>query len=63
MHSRVALEPAHTKDVDKLVSGLHLLNQADANVQVLLTDKGEHILITAGEVHLERCLKDLKVRI
>ena len=57
---RVALEPAHTKDVDKLVQGLHLLNQADANVQVLLTDKGEHILVTAGEVHLERCLKDLK---
>ncbi len=24
-----------------------------------MTDKGEHILVTAGEVHLERCLRDL----
>ncbi|QQP39437.1 Uncharacterized protein FKW44_020322 [Caligus rogercresseyi] len=44
----------------QVVKGLHLLNQADANVQVLITDKGEHLLVTAGEVHLERCLKDLK---
>ena len=43
-----------------LISGLHLLNQADANVQVFLNDKGEHILLTAGEVHLERCIRDLK---
>ena len=34
--------------------------QADANVRIHLTDKGEHILVTAGEVHLERCLRDLK---
>ena len=25
-----------------------------------MTDKGEYILVTAGEVHLERCLHDLK---
>ena len=34
--------------------------QADANVRVHLTDKGEHVLVTAGEVHLERCLRDLR---
>ncbi len=56
---RVAVEPALSVDVAKMVHGLHLLNQADANVEVLLTDKGEHILVTAGEVHLERCLRDL----
>eukprot|EP00095_Tigriopus_kingsejongensis_P009706 snap_masked-scaffold115_size343722-processed-gene-0.4 protein:Tk09706 transcript:snap_masked-scaffold115_size343722-processed-gene-0.4-mRNA-1 annotation:"elongation factor tu gtp-binding domain-containing protein 1" len=56
---RVAVEPAKSSDMAKLVQGLHLLNQADANVQVQITDKGEHILVTAGEVHLERCLRDL----
>lgn len=57
---RVAIEPAKSSDMQKVVQGLHLLNQADANVQVQLTDKGEHILVTAGEVHLERCVRDLK---
>lgn len=56
---RVAVEPARSSDLSRLVHGLNLLNQADANVEVLLTDKGEHILVTAGEVHLERCLRDL----
>ena len=43
----------------KLIS-FQLLNQADTNVQVLLQETGEHVLLTAGEVHLERCLKDLE---
>ena len=51
---RVAVEPARSSDMSRLSHGLHLLNQADANVEVLLTDKGEHILVTAGEVHLGR---------
>lgn len=29
-------------------------------MQVLLQETGEHVLITAGEVHLQRCLKDLR---
>ena len=29
-------------------------------MQVLLQETGEHVLLTAGEVHLERCLKDLE---
>ena len=57
---RVAVEPEVSSDLGALVAGLHLLNQADANVQVFLNDKGEHILLTAGEVHLERCIRDLK---
>ncbi len=57
---RVAVEPARSSHLPQLAQGLRLLNQADANVQVLLTDKGEHILVTAGEVHLERCLRDLQ---
>ncbi|XP_060579204.1 elongation factor-like GTPase 1 [Ruditapes philippinarum] len=56
---RVALEPVHAGDMPKLVAGLKLLNQADPCVQVLVQETGEHVIITAGEVHLRRCLDDL----
>ncbi|KAI8141466.1 P-loop containing nucleoside triphosphate hydrolase protein [Fennellomyces sp. T-0311] len=59
---RVALEPADAGDMDKLVEGLRLLNQADPCVEVLLQETGEHVILTAGELHLERCLRDLKER-
>lgn len=29
-------------------------------MEYYITKKGEHILSTCGEVHLEKCLKDLK---
>ena len=57
---RVAIESGLSTDMPRLIQGLNLLNQADANVQLYVTDKGEHILVTAGEVHLERCVLDLK---
>lgn len=59
---RVALEPVNPTQMDRLERGLELLNQADPCVQTFLEDTGEHILATAGELHLERCLKDLKER-
>ncbi|KAI7883936.1 P-loop containing nucleoside triphosphate hydrolase protein [Lichtheimia hyalospora FSU 10163] len=59
---RVALEPVDARDMDKLVEGLQLLNQADPCVEVLLQETGEHVILTAGELHLERCLRDLKER-
>ncbi|KAI8376315.1 uncharacterized protein BYT42DRAFT_382453 [Radiomyces spectabilis] len=59
---RVALEPEDAADMDKLVEGLRLLNQADPCVEVLLQETGEHVILTAGELHLERCLRDLKER-
>ncbi|KAJ2725203.1 Cytoplasmic GTPase/eEF2-like protein (ribosomal biogenesis) [Coemansia sp. Benny D115] len=59
---RVALEPANPQDISKLVRGLELLNQADPCVQVILQATGEHVLVTAGELHLERCMKDLRER-
>ncbi|KAI4495818.1 hypothetical protein M0802_008441 [Mischocyttarus mexicanus] len=57
---RVALEPKHPNDLQKLISGLKLLNQADACAIVQIQETGEIILSTAGEVHLERCLEDLQ---
>lgn len=59
---RVALEPVNPTHMNRLVHGLQLLNQADPCVETYMTDNGEHVLCTAGELHLERCLKDLKER-
>lgn len=57
---RVAIEPVHVMDMPALVSGMKLLNQADPSVEIYLQETGEHILTTAGEVHLQKCLTDLK---
>lgn len=59
---RVAVESVRPTDMPALVRGLKLLNQADACVQVIVQETGEHVLVTAGEVHLERCLDDLRER-
>jgi ribosome assembly protein 1 len=40
-------------DLPKLVEGLRLLNQADPCVEVLVQETGEHVILTAGELHLE----------
>lgn len=57
---RVAVEPMHVMDMPALVSGMKLLNQADPSVEIYVQESGEHILSTAGEVHLQKCLTDLK---
>lgn len=59
---RVALEPGSASDMGKLINGMKLLNQADSCVEVLQQETGEHVILTAGELHLERCLKDLRER-
>ncbi|KAJ2455436.1 Cytoplasmic GTPase/eEF2-like protein (ribosomal biogenesis) [Coemansia sp. RSA 2336] len=59
---RVALEPMNPQHMEKLARGLELLNQADPCVRVVHQATGEHVLVTAGELHLERCLKDLRER-
>lgn len=59
---RVAIEPQNPVDLKQLLHGLKLLNQADASVQVLVQETGEPILVTTGEVHLQRCIEDLRQR-
>lgn len=59
---RVAVEPQNPMEMNRLVRGLKLLEQADPCVQTYVEDTGEQILCTAGELHLERCLKDLRER-
>ena len=48
------------KDMPMLVEGLKKLNKSDPAVDYYVQENGEHILVTSGEVHLERCVKDLE---
>lgn len=59
---RVALEPVWPADLDKMVNGLKLLVQSDPCAEYEQFESGEHVLLTAGELHLERCLTDLRER-
>ncbi|KAL6508658.1 hypothetical protein OROGR_023369 [Orobanche gracilis] len=59
---KVAIEPSDPANMGALMKGLRLLNRADPFVEVSVSSRGEHVLAAAGEVHLERCVKDLKER-
>lgn len=59
---RVVLDTVKVTDLPKLKKGMARLHQADPCVEVLVQGTGEHVLVTAGEVHLERCLTDLRER-
>ncbi|KAI9058442.1 translation elongation factor 2 [Trametes sanguinea] len=59
---RLALEPEHPADMPKLIRGLKLLSQADPCVETFQQQTGEHVILTAGELHGERCIRDLKER-
>ncbi|KAL9090345.1 MAG: hypothetical protein Q9165_005379 [Trypethelium subeluteriae] len=59
---RVALEPENPSDLDRMVKGLRLLEQSDPCAEYEVLESGEHVILTAGELHLERCLKDLRER-
>lgn len=52
---RVALEPVTPADMPKLIRGLKLLSQADPAVETFQQQTGEHVILTAGELHLEVC--------
>ncbi len=57
---KVAIEAEKLADMDKLAEGLKKLNRAEPSVEVYLTESGEYILCACGEVHLQKCVKDLK---
>jgi len=59
---RVALEPTNPMDLNKMIRGLKLLEQSDPCAVYEQMESGEHVILTAGELHLERCLKDLRER-
>nr|KMM71978.1 elongation factor 2 [Coccidioides posadasii RMSCC 3488] len=59
---RVALEPVNPADLNKMINGLKMLERSDPCAQYEVLPSGEHVILTAGELHLERCLKDLRER-
>ncbi len=59
---RVALEPVNLGDLGKMITGMRLLEQSDPCAKYEVLESGEHVIVTAGELHLERCLKDLRER-
>ncbi|KAJ6119946.1 Ribosome assembly protein 1 [Penicillium sp. IBT 18751x] len=59
---RVALEPVNPADLGKMITGLRLLEQSDPCALYEQLPSGEHVILTAGELHLERCVKDLRER-
>lgn len=59
---RIALEPENPYDLEKMINGLKLLVQSDPCVEYEQLQSGEHVILTAGELHFERCLKDLRER-
>ena len=59
---RVALEPVNPADLEKMKEGLKLLEQSDPCARFEVLENGEYVILGAGELHLERCLKDLRER-
>ncbi|KAJ8090027.1 translation elongation factor 2 [Marasmius tenuissimus] len=57
---QVAVEVKNPGDLPKLVEGLKRLSKSDPCVKAWISEKGEHIVAGAGELHLEICLKDLQ---
>ena len=55
---KVTIESA-VEEMENLKNGLIKLNKSDPSVLFFINKKGEFILSTCGEVHLERCIKDL----
>lgn len=60
---KITIEPTNLLHLGKLERGLDLLSKADPVFEWCIDDDtGELIMFVAGELHLERCVKDLKDR-
>ncbi|OQR83659.1 elongation factor G [Achlya hypogyna] len=59
---RVAVEPEDPRNFAELEAGLQRLYRSDPTVEVHVQETGEHVIVALGELHLERCVKDLKER-
>ena len=57
---KVSITAENIKDMPILLEGLEKLNRSDPAVNYYTQSNGEHILVTSGEVHLERCIRDLE---
>jgi len=57
---KVSVKTETLEDYPKLIDGLKKLNKSDPSLEVYAQENGDVILATCGEVHLERCVRDLE---
>lgn len=57
---RTAITPIRTLDLPNLKEAIKLLLQCDSCVQCVEQEDGQLVLLTAGDVHLDKCKEDLK---
>ena len=57
---KVTVMPAQLSQYNQLIQGLTQMSRADPSVEFHVNKQGENILSTCGEVHLEKCIKDLQ---
>jgi translation elongation factor EF-G len=57
---KVAIKTKDLSEMGKLSEGLKILKKVDPAIETFYDEKGDIILETSGEVHLDRCLKDLQ---
>uniref|UniRef100_A0A1I7U4S8 Elongation factor-like 1 n=1 Tax=Caenorhabditis tropicalis TaxID=1561998 RepID=A0A1I7U4S8_9PELO len=56
---RVSISTQQLDDMDELREKLKLLALLDTSLKIMELENGELAMITAGEVHLQKCIKDL----
>ncbi|CAI2315316.1 unnamed protein product [Caenorhabditis sp. 36 PRJEB53466] len=56
---RVSISTQQLEDMDELREKLKLLALLDTSLKVMELETGELAMVTAGEVHLQKCIKDL----
>lgn len=56
---RVSISTQQLDDMDNLREKLKLLALLDTSLKVMELENGELAMVTAGEVHLQKCIKDL----
>ncbi|KAJ8980727.1 hypothetical protein NQ317_019222 [Molorchus minor] len=59
---RNSIEPVNPQELPILHQGLKLLMQSDSCVDVLMEKTGELVILTAGDVHLGKCIEDLRTK-
>ena len=57
---RVAIASHKYKEMKQLEQGLKYLNTSDNGVEIMLAETGEYVICANGELHLTRCIRDLK---
>ncbi|OAF66934.1 hypothetical protein A3Q56_05327, partial [Intoshia linei] len=56
----VVVSPKKPNDMDVLRQGLAILNKSDSAIETKICKNGEYLISACGEVHLNKCIDDLR---